>query len=131
MEKLPLRSISSLLKDQHEHLVPRRQLMLAGISQDVFLKQWGSPEIEINLDQLQGSYRHHTVALETGNAGETFHSVWIYKEKNRVFFFSKKRLVSHYKWSDFKEGRVASSEDAVYRSARRAAFLVPTLSLVA
>jgi len=105
--------------------------MLAGISQDVFLKQWGSPEIEIDLDQLQGSYRHHTVALETGNAGETFHSVWIYKEKNRVFFFSKKRLVSHYKWSDFKEGRVASSEDAVYRSARRAAFLVPTLSLVA
>ena len=130
MEKLPSRSIPSLLKNQNEHLVPRRHLMLAGISQDLFLKQWGSPEIEINLDQLQGSYRHHTVALETESAGENLHSVWIYKEKNRVFFFSKKRLVSHYKWSDFKEGRVTSSGEVEYRSARRPNFLASTLSLV-
>ena len=131
MEKLPSRSISSLWRNQHEHLVPCRHLMLAGISQDVFLKQWGSPEIEVNLDQLQGSYRHHTVALETDSAVENLHSVWIYKEKNRVFFFSKKRLVSHYKWSDFKEGRVTSSEESGYKSARRSTFLASTLSLVA
>ena len=131
MEKLSLQSVPSLLKNQHEHLVPRRHLMLAGISQDVFLKQWGSPEIEINLDQLQGSYRHHAVALETGNAGENLHSVWIYKEKNRVFFFSRKRLVSHYKWSDFKEGLATSSGQPDFKSASRSTFIASTLSLVA
>jgi len=85
--------------------------MLAGICQDVFLKEWGSPEIEINLDQIEDCYERGAVTPDPNDSeGENIHSVWIYKKKDRIFFFAKKRLISHFKWSDFKEKQISSAE---------------------
>lgn len=106
--------------------------MLAGISQDVFLKEWGAPEIQINLDNLEGYYKRNAVAVETDASGEALHSVWIYKGKNRVFFFTRKKLVSHFKWTEFKEKRVSSTMEMDPKSFKKPpVFLTTTLSMVA
>ena len=81
--------------------------MLAGLSQDAFLKEWGVPEIQISLDNLEGYYKRDAVAVDTDSSGEATHSVWIYKAKNRVFFFTRKKLMSHFKWSEFRDKRIA------------------------
>jgi hypothetical protein len=108
--------------------------MLAGICQDVFLKEWGSPEIEINLDQIEGCYERGALTVESNDSeGETLHSVWIYKKKDRIFFFAKKRLISHFKWSDFKERQTSSAEilEPTFTERKKpTTFVASTLSLV-
>jgi hypothetical protein len=92
--------------------------MLAGINQKVFVNQWGSPEVRINLDQLQGSYQQGSIALTPDSNEEVLHSVWIYVKHDRICFFTNKRLVSHFKWSAFKEKRNKVMEKADLRSTR-------------
>jgi hypothetical protein len=129
-----LRNISSYFKSRPEVASPRRHLMLAGICQDVFLKEWGSPEIEINLDQIEGCCKRRALTVFGNDSeGETLHSVWIYKKKDRIFFFAKKRLISHFKWSEFKERQVSSAEvleSAFTERSKPVTVFSTTLSLV-
>ena len=129
-----LRNISSYFRSQSRLESPRRHLMLAGICQDVFLKEWGSPEIEINLDQIEDCYERGAVTPDPNDSeGENIHSVWIYKKKDRIFFFAKKRLISHFKWSDFKEKQISSAEilESAFTERKKPSTLVSTtLSLV-
>jgi hypothetical protein len=108
--------------------------MLAGICQDVFLKEWGSPEIEINLDQIEGCCKRGTLTgYANDSEGETLHSVWIYKKKDRIFFFAKKKLISHFKWSDFKEKQISSAEilESTFTERKKPSpLMATTLSLV-
>lgn len=129
-----LRNISAYFRRPNRNASPHRHLMLAGISQDAFLREWGSPEIEINLDQIEGCYKSGLLKVESENReGEPVHSVWIYKKKDRIFFFTRKRLVSHFKWSDFKEKQIPSLE--IFHSPgdtkkKLPAFMATPLSLV-
>ena len=110
----------------------RRHLMLAGLHQDVFLSQWGRPQIEINLDLLEGFYKRDSVAISKEVTGEGDHSVWIYKEKDRIFFFTRKKLVFHFKWSDFKEKYSLHTKGLIPRTPGNPFTLVArVLSLVA
>jgi hypothetical protein len=113
-----LKLISDLWKPEPKRVAERRHLMLAGITQGVFVKQWGSPEIKINLDQLRGFYQQGSMALNTNSTPDDPHSVWIYTKHDRICFFTNKRLVSHFKWSAFKEKRNKVMERADLRSAR-------------
>jgi hypothetical protein len=127
-----LTRLSGLLRMPPEALASRRHLMLAGLSQDVFLKEWGVPEIQISLDNLEGHYRPEALAVDGDATGEAIHSVWIYKAKNRVFFFTRKKLVSHFRWSEFKDKRLSDEIEDPSRSFKKfPAFLATTLSLVA
>jgi hypothetical protein len=127
-----LTRLSGLLKLPPEATASRRHLMLAGLSQDVFLKEWGVPEIKINLDNLEGYYEREALAVDGDPPGEAVHSVWIYKAKNRVFFFTRKKLVSHFKWSEFKDNRPAGEIEPPPGPFRKfPAFFATTLSLVA
>ena len=129
-----LRNISTYFRTQPNLASRRRHLMLAGICQDVFLKEWGSPEIEINLDQIEGCRKRVPLTPDPDDSeGENIHSVWIYKKKDRIFFFAKKRLISHFKWSDFKEQQMSSAEiidSGVSEPMRPSTLLSTTLSLV-
>ena len=129
-----LRNISGYFRSQPSPASPRRHLMLAGICQDAFLKEWGSPEIEINLDQIEGCCKRGTLGGDANDSeGETLHSVWIYKKKDRIFFFAKKKLISHFKWSDFKEKQVSSAEilESTFTERKKPSTLMATtLSLV-
>jgi hypothetical protein len=125
-----LSRLSNLLKTSSE--ASRRHLMLAGLSQDLFLKEWGVPEIQISLDNLEGHYEPEVVAVDADRTEGAVHSVWIYKTKNRVFFFTRKKLVSHFKWSEFRDNRIADGlENASGPFKKFPALFTTTLSLVA
>ena len=113
-----LKLISDLWKPEPRHVRERRHLMLAGITQSVFVKQWGSPEIQINLEQLRGFYQQGSMALNTTSTPDDPHSVWIYTKHDKICFFTNKRLVSHFKWSAFKDKRNIVMNKAVPRSAK-------------
>jgi hypothetical protein len=106
--------------------------MLAGISQTVFLKQWGEPETQIGLSRLGSLNKLGALLLVADNADEVHHSIWIYKKKDSVLFFTRKRLVSHYKWSEFRERCKRPKEKTGSKSAGKcSSFSVTTLALVA
>jgi len=79
--------------------------MLAGIYQGLFLNQWGHAEIEIDLSTLKDYWRRDSTINGIDNLMEQLHTVWIYKKRNKVLFFTKKRLVSHFTWRGFEEKR--------------------------
>jgi hypothetical protein len=77
-------------------------LMLAGINQKIFLNQWGEPDLKISLDRLQGFYSSRQIILKNEVSPEDHYTVWIYENKDRIFFFKRGSLISHLKWSQFK-----------------------------
>ncbi|HUL32127.1 MAG TPA: hypothetical protein VLZ03_16870 [Thermodesulfobacteriota bacterium] len=81
----------------------RQHLMLAGISQTLFLNQWGVPETRIGLKRIGSLDKLGSLFLIADSPEEACYSVWIYKKRDRILFFTKKRLVSHSRWSEFRE----------------------------
>jgi hypothetical protein len=106
--------------------------MLAGINQTIFLNNWGVPEIKISLDRLQGYYELDSLSLNTEPNEEDSHTVWIYEKKDRIFFFKRGKLVSHFRWSGFREKWKKPKEETDFRTPRKSStLLATTLSLVA
>ena len=109
-----------------------QHLMLAGINQIIFLNHWGVPEIKISLDRLQGYYELDSLSLNTEPDNEDSHTVWIYEKKDRIFFFKRGKLVSHFRWSEFREKWKKSKEETDSWPIRKASgSWATTLSLVA
>jgi len=134
--KLMLTSVPSLfpsfLKSPARPSRGHQHLMLAGISQTIFLNQWGEPETQINLKRLGSLDKLGSIFLIEHPPGEAQHSIWIYKKKNRILFFTKKRLISHSRWSEFREQWKKSKEDPEFQAPRKSPPLfTTTLSLVA
>jgi len=106
--------------------------MLAGINQTMFLNQWGEPETRIGLNPLGSLYKLGSLFLIADPTEEVYHSVWIYKKRDRILFFTKKRLTFHFKWSEFKERCNRPKEEINCRLSRKPPVLtVTTLALVA
>lgn len=117
---------------------PRREnapphAMLAGLKAELFLRQWGIPEIRTTLDQIEALFnRSGPLAVESSNwipqhglarrvefqslnpktssCSQGPVTVWIYKKKDRILFFRGDKLMSHFKWSQFKKSLVAPKE---------------------
>jgi len=77
--------------------------MLTGIHQTLFLNQWGVPETQIGLKRVGSLGKLGSLFLIQDSAEETHYSVWIYRKRDRILFFTKKRLISHSRWSEFRE----------------------------
>ena len=86
-------------------MTTRPHVMLAGISQAVFLKNWGEPDVEIPLRRLGKLCEGGTLYLTVNSGDEADHSVWIYRKKDRILFFTEKKLHCHFKWSGFERER--------------------------
>src|SRR3970040_1012040 len=84
-----------------KHFIAYNHLMLSGITQTVFLTQWGKPEIQIGLKELGTFPKLGSLYLSADPGEDADHSVWIYKKRDRILFFTKKRLTFHFKWSEF------------------------------
>jgi hypothetical protein len=124
--------ISNILKGPSRPSRENQHLMLAGIHQNIFLNQWGEPETQIGLKRLGSFNKLGSFFLIEESAGEVLHSVWIYKKRDRILFFTKKRLISHSRWSEFRErGKQPKEEPGGRSSMRSSPFLTTTLSLVA
>ncbi len=84
--------------------------MLSGIHQTVFLNQWGFPEIRLSLDRMEGFFELDSISLKNDPGEGNLHSVWIYESKDKILFFKRGRLTSHFRWSDFKQRWSGSKE---------------------
>lgn len=124
--------ISNILKGPSRPSRGNQHLMLAGINQIIFLNNWGAPEIKISLDRLQGYYELDSLSFDTEPNEEDSHTVWIYEKKDRIFFFKRGKLVSHFRWSEFRDKWKKEKQETDVRASRKSsAFLAMTLSLVA
>jgi hypothetical protein len=123
---------SNFSKPRPRHRAAPNHLMLAGIDQVVFLKQWGEPETQIGLNRVGSSCKLGSFFLIVNPSEGAQHSVWIYKKKDRILFFTKKRLTSHFKWTEFKESskRPREAIDSEFTD-RSPSLMVTTLALVA
>jgi hypothetical protein len=110
----------------------KQHLMLAGIHQTIFRNQWGEPETQIALKKLGSFNRLGSFLLVADTDGEAHHSVWIYEKRDRILFFTKKKLISHSRWSEFRQRGTDLKEEPEGRSSLKSyPFLTATLSLVA
>jgi hypothetical protein len=96
--------ISSYWRRKQSRNGRSHHLMLAGIFAEVFLKEWGHPEFEIDTTKLKEHWEL-SPAVRVSTLPEGFHSLWIYKKRNTILFFTKKRLVSHFTWKGFEDRR--------------------------
>jgi len=105
--------------------------MLAGISQTVFLNQWGEPETQVGLNPLGSMNKLGSLFLVVDPTDEVHHSIWIYKKRDRILFFTKKRLTFHFKWSEFKEILKRPKKERDFRLIKTPpVFMATTLALV-
>jgi hypothetical protein len=94
--------ISNIRRPNPKPVSERPHLMLAGINQKVFLNQWGEPETQVGLNQLGRWNKMGTLFLITEPTEEAFLSVWIYKKRDRILFFTKEKLISHFSCKKFR-----------------------------
>jgi hypothetical protein len=99
----PLKVIQNLGKRQPSHATAHHHLMLTGIRQTMLLQNWGKPEFHICLKRLRSFSRQKTLYLIVNSDDEADYSILIYRKKDRILFFTKKRLILHFKWSGFEE----------------------------
>ena len=124
--------MSNLLKSSPRPSGRTQHLMLAGINQTIFLNQWGVPETQIGLKKLGSLDKLGSIFLIEDSAEEAHYSVWIYKKRDRILFFTKKRLISHSRWSEFREKWKKPNEETDLGAPRKSpALFATTLSLVA
>jgi len=127
-----LRVIRGLGKRHPFLTAGRPHLMLSGISQSVFLNHWGEPDTQISLKKLTSLNGRRTLYLTVTSEDDADHSVWIYKGRDRVLFFVKKRLIIHSKWSGLEEfPNRLRGKNGVNTTIATSAFLGKTLALVA
>lgn len=117
---------------------PRREsapphAILAGLNAELFLRQWGAPEIKTTLGRIEalsklqrlGTAEKSNLLTQQDQPREaevqsrTFVppslaqgpiTVWIYKKMDRILFFRGDKLISHFKWSQFKKSLVPPKE---------------------
>ncbi|HMK75421.1 MAG TPA: hypothetical protein VK568_04475 [Thermodesulfobacteriota bacterium] len=124
--------IPSFMKGSSKPSTGNQHLMLAGIHQTIFLNQWGEPETQIGLKRLGSFNKLGSFLLIKDPAEEVHHSIWIYKKRDRILFFTKKRLISHSRWSEFRQRVTDPKEEPEGRTpVKSSPFLTTTLSLVA
>ncbi len=95
--------LSTLLKPKAQQslkMVGSPHLMLRGINETVFLGQWGLPEIKISINDLESVFILDFLASNIDIPQNV--AAWIYEKRDMVLFFEEEKLISHFKWSQFK-----------------------------
>ena len=98
--------LSTLLKPQARQplrMVDSPHLLLCGINETVFLGQWGIPEIKTSLNDLKAFFSLDFLTVNIEIIQNEFVAAWIYEKKDMVLFFKGDKLISHFKWSQFKK----------------------------
>ena len=95
--------ISNLCKPRPKYQTGQIHLKLAGMNQEIFLRHWGAPEVDITLENLQRFFSLDFLPLNSDSSESNPITVWIYEKVDIFVLFSKGKLVAHFKWSEFKE----------------------------
>jgi hypothetical protein len=99
----------------------------------IFLSRTGGePESRIPLKKLGHFYSRGILYVMIGSDEDADCSIWIYRKRDRILFFTKKKLISHFKWSGFEEQRQRARQVA-HRAGKRntTSFISSPLALVA
>lgn len=116
--------ISNLYKPHSRHL------MLSGINQEIFLRHWGTPEFNINIDNLREFFRLDFLPLDSDSLENDIFTAWIYEKMDIFILFRKGKLIAHFKWSEFRERFKRSKGEVDSEGNKRPPVLmVTTLSL--
>jgi hypothetical protein len=127
-----LRMIQQFGRGRSSYVTTRPHVMLAGISQTVFLKNWGEPDVEIYLRRLGKLCGKGTLYLTVNSGEKADHSVWIYRKKDRILFFTEEKLHCHFKWSGFeRDGAGQQNRNNERTGNLRQTLAVHSLALVA
>ncbi len=98
-----LKVIQNLRERQPSHATARHHLVLTGIRQTTFLQNWGEPEFHIPLKRLGSFCREKSLYLVVNSDNEADFSIMIYRKKHSVLYFTRKKLITHFKWRGFEE----------------------------
>ncbi len=124
--------ISNLYKTQSRRKMGGAHLMLSGINQDIFLRQWGTPEININVEDLQEILRLDFLPVNNDSAEKETLAAWIYEKMDIFVLFRRGKLIAHFKWSEFKERFERSKMKVdIEENKKPPALTITTLSLFA
>lgn len=96
--------LSTLLRPkarQSLKMVGSPHLLMRGIKDTVFLGQWGIPEIKIGLNDLASCFILDFLRTNIDLPQDV--AAWVYEKKDMVLFFKEEKLISHFKWSQFKK----------------------------
>ncbi len=104
--------------------------MLSGINQEIFLRHWGTPEFNINIDNLREFFKLDFLPLDSDSLGNDTFTAWIYEKMDLFVLFRKGKLIAHFKWSELREKfkRLQVEVDSEGNK-RPPALMVTTLSL--
>jgi hypothetical protein len=75
--------------------------MMSGIYQNTFLNQWGTPEFQMTVAG-SGFFKLDFLFMNWGQSEAEEYTAWIYEKRNRILFFKNKKLISHFRWDEFK-----------------------------
>ena len=73
------------------------------MNQDIFARQWGAPEIDITLENLEKFFSLDSLPSSINTIEKDPTTVWIYEKMDMFVLFRKGKLIAHFKWSEFKE----------------------------
>lgn len=73
------------------------------MNQDIFVRQWGAPEIDITLETLKRFFSLDFLSSSSSTFENDPTQAWIYEKVDMFVLFSKGKMIAHFKWSEFKE----------------------------
>jgi len=95
------------------------------MNQEIFLRHWGAPEIDITLENLQRFFSLDFLPLDSDASENNPITVWIYEKLDIFVLFSKGKLIAHFKWSEFKE-RSKKPKVKIDSEGKKPSFLMTT-----
>jgi hypothetical protein len=98
-----LAHISKWYKPRSRYPTGQVHLKFAGINQEIFLRHWGMPEINISSDNLQKFFSLDFLPSNDDSSENDPITVWIYEKMDMFVLFRKGKLIAHFRWTEFKE----------------------------
>lgn len=123
--------ISNFCKPRPKYRMGQIHLKLAGINQDVFIRQWGAPEIDIPLENLERFLSLDFLPSSSNTIENDPATVWIYEKMDMFVLFRKGKLIAHFKWSEFKERSKRPMSEIDSEGTRPPSLIAATLSMFA
>ncbi len=123
--------ISNFCKPRPRYHTGELHLKLAGISQEIFVRQWGTPEIDTTLESFERFFSLDFLYSDSTTFESTPTTVWIYEKMDMFVLFRKGRLIAHFKWSEFKERFKRPIAKADPEETKPPSLITTTLSMLA
>ncbi|MGZ3569686.1 MAG: hypothetical protein ACXU9W_12950 [Thermodesulfobacteriota bacterium] len=121
--------ISNLCKPRPRYRPGQIHLKLAGMNQDIFVRQWGAPEIDITLETLKRFFSLDFLSSSSGTFENDPTQAWIYEKMDMFVLFRKGNLIAHFKWSEFKERSKKAFAEIDSGGTKPPSFIATTLSM--